>query len=323
MRILAALVLFVIIGCGPSKRTRYLHESAITMVGPLPETAGKKSDTAELVKLGERLYFDTILSANDSVSCNSCHRVDNLGAGVDGGRVSAGVGGKEGNRNSPTVLNAALHTAQFWDGRAKDLEAQAGGPILNPIEMGMPNERFVEQKLAKHNEYPALFRKAFPGEPAAIRYNQITRAIAAYERTLVTSDRFDDFMRGNINALTGRELKGFALFMEIGCISCHNGKLLGGNTFRKVGGVIPYDNLTDLGRYSITKSDADKYVFKVPSLRNIELTAPYFHDGSRPTLESAILTMAQIQLGKNLNRLEVAYLADFLRTLTDKKRGGR
>ncbi len=316
---LLSFSVFLFVYCGPSERTRALHEAAVSMIGPIPEAPRDAADSEALVSLGKRLFMDPVLSADRSVSCQTCHQLGVRGSGTDNRRVSVGVGGKEGVRNSPTVWNAAFHTAQFWDGRAPDLETQALQPMVNPVEMGFANHGEALRRLQQHAEYPGLFRAAFPGERQPISTTTLTQALAAFQRTLTTSDRFDRFQRGDLEALNGRELKGLALFMELGCISCHNGPLLGGNSFRRVGGVIPYENTTDMGRYAITGVEADRYVFKVPSLRNVELTAPYFHDGSRPTLESAIITMGRLQLGKELNRLQVRYLADYLRTLTDDR----
>lgn len=319
--ILAASTVSVLffLNCGPSDRTLKLQEAARTMIGTVPESVPGAQDTKEQIALGQKLYNDTILSADQTISCNSCHHIENNGPGVDSMRVSTGIRGQTGNRNAPTVWNAGFHVAQFWDGRAKNLEEQAGKPILNPIEMGMPGEADVIDRLRNSRDYPDLFRAAFPDDPNPLTYTNLTRAIAASERTLITSDRFDRFIKGDVNALTGRELKGFSLFLELGCISCHNGPLIGGNSFRRLGGVVAYDNVTDTGRFAITGVDADRFVFKVPSLRNIAVTGPYFHDGSRPDLENAIATMGRLQLGKNLNRLEIAYIADFLRTLTDPR----
>ncbi len=274
---------------------------------------------AEQIELGKKLYFDTALSINDTQSCNSCHQIDNNGAGVDGKSVSDGaIEGKKGDRNAPTVLNAGFHIAQFWDGRAKDLVEQAKGPILNPVEMAMPSEKAVIEKIKKIQEYPEMFKKAFPEEKEPLTYHNLARAIAAFESTLITKDRFDDFLKGDDKALTKEELKGLETFIQVGCTSCHNGALVGGGMYQKLGLLNAYENKNDLGRYNVTKKEEDKYVFKVPSLRNVALTAPYFHDGSVQTLEEAVRKMAHLQLNKQLSDEEVKKIVTFLNALTDK-----
>jgi cytochrome c peroxidase len=209
--------------------------------------------------------------------------------------------------------------AQFWDGRAENLEAQAKGPILNPIEMAMPSDKEVLERLKGAPEYKKLFVKAFPASGEQINYDNVARAIAAYERTLITRDRFDDWQRGKDKALNEPELRGLNLFLSSGCSTCHNGPVLGGNQFQKVGLVNPYDT-SDAGRYEVTKDDSDKHKFKVPMLRNIALTGPYFHDGQQKTLEEAAKKMAWLQLGKELTDAEAKDLAAFMGALTDKSR---
>jgi cytochrome c peroxidase len=290
---------------------------------PIPDKMpGAEKDTPALVALGKDLYFERKLSANDSQSCNSCHAVDQNKGGVDNEATSPGAFGKRGGRNSPTSLNAGFHVAQFWDGRAADLAAQAKGPILNPIEMAMPNEEAVLKKLSALPEYPKAFAKAFPGESKAMSYDNLAKAIAAFERTLVTHDRFDDFLKGSDSALSNAELEGLNTFVSTGCIACHNGPLLGGNSYQKMGAVNAYANTEDLGRFAVTKDEADKFKFKVPSLRNIALTAPYFHDGKAATLEEAVRQMAWLQLGRKLESKEVDSIVTFLKTLSDKPRAG-
>jgi cytochrome c peroxidase len=288
---------------------------------PLPDSMpGSEKDSKALVSLGKKLYFEKALSANNSQSCNSCHMVDKNRGGVDNEPTSSGAFGKRGGRNSPTVLNAGFHMAQFWDGRAADLAAQAKGPILNPIEMAMPSEAEVISKLSAIAAYPKAFAAAFPGEKEALNYENIAKAIAAFERTLVTHDRFDDFLKGSDAALSPGELQGLDAFVSTGCIACHNGPLMGANSYQKMGVVNAYANGEDLGRYAVTKAEEDKLKFKVPSLRNIALTAPYFHDGKAATLEEAVRQMAWLQLGKKLEDAEVKSIAGFLASLTDKPR---
>ena len=305
----------LVFNCGPDTKTRELMNKAKITFGVMPEKMpGSEKDNTDLVKLGEKLYFEKRLSKNDSQSCNSCHNVNDKGGGVDNQPTSTGAFGAKGGRNAPTVLNAGLQLAQFWDGRAKNLVEQAKGPILNPIEMAMPDEKAVVEKISAIGEYKELFAKA----KIEINYQNIAEAIAAYERTLITYDRLNDFVKGE-NSLNDAEKKGLELFMSTGCASCHNGPAIGGNSYRKIGEQVAYET-SDKGRFDLTKKEQDKFVFKVPMLRNIAITGPYFHDGSVKTLEDAVKKMAHHQLNKNLGDAEIASIVAFLNTLTDKKR---
>ncbi|MCX6311667.1 MAG: cytochrome-c peroxidase [Bacteroidetes bacterium] len=220
--------------------------------------------TPEKIALGKMLYYDTKLSRKGNVSCNSCH---NLGTyGVDNLSFSKGDDGLNGGRNSPTVLNAALHTTQFWDGRAKDVEEQAGGPILNPVEMHIPNKAFLEAKLKKDETYTKMFAAAFPNEKNPLNFNNITMSIAAFERTLVTPSKFDDYLNGNKDALTAEEKIGLALFVKTGCTTCHSGSILGGQMFQKFDLFGNYWDLTksnkvDSGRAALTKNPSEAFMF--------------------------------------------------------------
>ena len=198
---------------------------------PLPKSIIDKKKNANLINLGKILYLDPRLSINNKISCNSCHGLDNFG--VDNEPTSPGHDGKRGGRNSPTTMNAALHIAQFWDGRARDVEEQALGPILNPIEMGMPNEETVVKKLGKIKEYKKLFTEAFPRDKKPLNYNNIGVAIGAFERTLLTPSRFDDYLNGDENALNQSEKKGLQMFIRMGCVNCHNGIGIGGNSYKR------------------------------------------------------------------------------------------
>lgn len=301
-----------------------LRAEARKVLAPLPDQMpGGEKDTPERVKLGEKLFFEKRLSVNHQQSCNSCHRVDGGRGGVDNDPTSPGTFGKRGDRNSPTVLNAGFHLAQFWDGRAPTLKEQAKGPVLNPGEMAMPNSAEVIKRLSADKVYQALFRAAFPADAAAINYENLAEAIAAYERTLRTYDRFDDFLHGDNKALSAAELVGLNTFLQTGCTTCHNGPVLGGNSYQKVGLIKPYENLADLGRFNVTKDPDDKFKFKVPSLRNIALTAPYYHDGKQTGLEQAVKKMAEMQLGKDLTAAETQQIIAFLGSLTDKTRGAK
>lgn len=266
-----------------------------------------------LVELGKKLYFDPRLSKSGFISCNSCHNLS-MG-GSDNLKTSIGHNWQKGPINSPTVLNASMNVAQFWDGRAATLKAQAGGPIANPGEMAFTHELAVEM-LATIPGYVTEFQKAFGDR--AIDIDRVTEAIAAFEETLVTpNSRFDKWLKGDRRALTLEEQSGYALFKASGCTACHNGPAAGGAAFRKMGVVEPYrtDNPAK-GRVAVTGKDADRFSFKVPTLRNVELTYPYFHDGAADTLAESVEVMGRIQLGRRYTAHETATIVAFLKTLT-------
>jgi len=284
---------------------------------PLPEDHIDIDKYKKLIELGERLYFEKRLSKNNQMSCNTCHRIDKFG--VDNEPTSQGHKGKRGDRNSPTTFNASLHITQFWDGRAKDVEEQALGPILNPIEMGMESEAEVVEKLKLTPAYIKAFTEAFPNTKHSLTYKNIGSAIGAYERTLVTPSRFDQFLAGDQSALSQQEKRGLKKFIHKGCVSCHNGPLLGGNSYQVLGAINAYET-NDLGRYNITKDEDDKRVFKVPSLRNVMKTGPYFHDGSIKTVDSAIKLMAYHQLDEKVGPGFIEDIKAFFNTLTTSKK---
>ncbi len=288
------------------------------MFAPLPEVAASAENpaTAEKVALGKSLYNDKRLSLDNDISCNSCHKLDNFG--VDNEPTSPGHKGQRGDRNSPSSFNAALHMAQFWDGRATSVETQALGPILNPKEMAMPSEAEVLKRLNSDPKTVASFRAAFPGQSNPVTYENVGRAIGAFERTLLTPSRFDRYLKGDETALTPDEKRGAQLFVETGCAACHNGVGVGGSMYQKLGLAKPYPS-SDVGRFAVTKNEADKMLFKVPSLRNSDKTAPYFHDGSVKSLPEAVSTMAEYQLGKKLTDKQVGQIVAFLKTLTAEK----
>ncbi len=295
-----------------------LVEQATLLFGTLPETMpGAENDSPDLVALGEALYFSNELSITRTQSCNTCHPLDGNRAGADNLPTSPGAHGKRGTRNSPTVLNAGYQMSQFWDGRAKDLVEQAKGPIVNPVEMAMPDAATVEARVISHPELSVAFAKVFP--EGGVTYDRVAEAIAAFERTLRSECRLDAFMRGDGDALSEPEKKGLELFIGTGCIQCHNGPLIGGTTFQKFGKLNPFPT-NDLGRYDVTKEEDAKHVFKVPTLRNVSLTSPYFHNGTMPTLEEAVRTMAWIQLNVKLEDAQVDDITAFLRALADPKR---
>jgi len=298
-----------------------LRARALQVTAPIPDTMpGAEKDTPARVKLGRALFFEKKLSVNNSQSCNSCHAVDRNLGGVDNQPTSPGAFGKRGGRNSPTVLNAGFHIAQFWDGRAATLEDQAKGPVLNPGEMAMPSDKAVIERLEGDRKYVKAFKAAFPEDTKPITYDNFARAVAAFERTLRTQDRFDDFLRGDDKALTSAEQRGLDTFLSVGCTTCHNGPLLGANGYKKLGVLNEYSDKTDKGRVEVTKEDYDEFVFKVPSLRNIALTSPYFHNGSQATMGDAVKSMAWLQLGKELKADEISDITTFLKALTDKPR---
>ena len=292
-----------------------LAKQARAIFGTLPETAANPANpsTPERVALGRMLYVDKRLSKNHDVACNSCHGLDNYG--VDNEPFSVGHEGFRGGRNSPSSFNAAIHVAQFWDGRAADVEEQAKGPVLNPIEMAMPSSEAVEIVLRSIPGYAEPFAVAFPGEGSPITFDNMALAIASFERLLMTPSRVDAFMDGDLTALTTQEQEGLGTFMGAGCVTCHNGPGIGGGGYQKIGLVNPYEG-PDPGRMAVTGSQNDFQVFKVPSLRNVEKTAPYFHDASIATLDEAVRQMAHLQLGRELTEEAVDDIVAFLSALT-------
>lgn len=292
-----------------------LQAQAAALFQPLPAAVPGTTDPAAgaKVSLGRMLYYDARLSKGGDVSCNSCHGLDTYG--VDNAPTSSGHQGQKGGRNSPTTYNAALHVAQFWDGRAADVEAQAKGPVLNPVEMAMADAAAVEAVLRAIPGYAAPFAAAFPGEAQPVTFDNMALAIGAFERGLVTPSAFDSFLGGDVAALDAGQLAGLKVFLDSGCGSCHNGVAIGGGTFQKLGLVKPFET-ADIGRAEATKNEADRFFFKVPSLRNIEKTAPYFHDGKVADLDAAVRLMAEHQLGRTLDEAQVAAIRSFLGSLT-------
>lgn len=277
--------------------------------------------TREEIELGKMLFFDTRLSASQIISCNSCH---NLAAGgVDTGPTSIGHGWQKGPRRAPTVLNAVFNVAQFWDGRAEDLKAQAKGPIQASIEMNA-TPALVEKTLASMAAYVERFKKAFPEDASPVTFDNITKAIEAFEATLITpASRFDQFLEGNADALTAQEKNGLSLFMDKGCSGCHNGINVGGEAYfpfgvvEKPGAEILPAN--DKGRFAVTKTASDEYVFRAAPLRNVALRAPYFHSGQVWSLKQAVGIMGASQLGQRLTDQEEDAIVAFLQTLTGEQ----
>ncbi len=276
---------------------------------------------AERVALGRRLFEDKRLSGDNTVACASCHDYERGGA--DGRRFALGIGGAVGSINTPTVFNSGLSFVLFWDGRAANLEEQAAGPIHNPIEMGS-SWADVLARLGQDGEFVREFTLAYPDGLTAAN---LADAIATFERSLVTvNSRFDRYLQGHREVLTGLEIEGYRRFRELGCVSCHQGALIGGNMYQKFGVLGDYFsgrplNKSDFGRYNVTQREEDRHVFKVPSLRNVALTAPYFHDGSATTLDKAVRIMGRYQLGRELSDQDVEALVAFLGTLNGEWQG--
>lgn len=280
---------------------------------PIQPISPVKEINLAQAELGKKLYFDTRLSKSGFISCNSCHNLS-MG-GTDNLKTSIGDHWQQGPINAPTVLNSSLNVAQFWDGRAADLKAQAGGPIANPGEMAFSHTLAVGV-LESIPEYVIEFKQVFGDERVDI--DKVTLAIAEFEKTLVTpNSRFDRWLLGDANALTAPELAGYELFKSSGCAACHNGPAAGGNSFQKMGVVAPYKATSPVeGRSAVTGKDADRFNFKVPTLRNVELTYPYFHDGEAETLAEAVDVMGRLQLGRTFTDKENAAIVAFLKTLT-------
>jgi cytochrome c peroxidase len=301
-----------------------LLDQANTLFKPIPETAQAMpgvSSTPAMVELGKALYFDPRLSESHNISCNTCHQIG-LG-GVDMLPTSIGHNWQKGGRNAPTVLNAVFNTAQFWDGRAADLSEQAVGPIQNPIEMAISPEHAVGM-LAGIPGYQPMFAAAFPGNQDLVTLDNVGAAIAAFEATLLTPNApFDQFLRGDENALTAEQKAGLKLFVDKGCAACHNGVNVGGGMYAPFGVVekpgADFLPPADKGRFQVTSTTSDEYVFKVPTLRNIALTPPYFHSGKSWDLKQAIAVMATSQLGQDLTDAEVASIESFLLSLTGEQ----
>lgn len=322
MIILACLAVLICAGCSSNKSDTptapaiTVEPVKLQMFQPLPDAIPSAANpiTKEKIVLGRMLYFEPRLSKSQEISCNSCHMLDKYG--VDGAPTSGGHKGKKGDRNSPTVYNAAGHFVQFWDGRAADVEEQAKGPVLNPVEMAMPSQKQVITVLKSIPEYVEAFKKAFPEEKDPISYKNMAKAIGAFERELVTPSRWDKFLKGDAQALTNEEKAGFNLFMETGCQACHSGTYLGGDMYQKMGLAKAYPDSSDPGREKVTKNESDRMLFKVPGLRNVAETKPYFHNGKVENLETAVSRMAEYQLGKTLTPGQIQSIIVWLRSLT-------
>lgn len=322
--ILLVIICYAIAALETPAQEDDLMKKAQTLFKPIPESAPEIKGnplTPEKLELGKMLYFEPRLSASGLISCNTCH---NLGAGgVDLQETSVGHAWQKGPRNAPTVLNSVFNIAQFWDGRAKDLAEQAKGPMQATVEMNN-SPKMVLATLKSMPAYREQFKKSFPGEDEPITFDNTVKAIEVYESTLLTpGSRFDLYIKGDESALSADEKEGLRLFVDKGCAGCHNGINLGGNGYFPFGLVEkPAEEIRppgDKGRFKVTKTKSDEYVFKVPTLRNIELTAPYFHSGKVWDLKEAVTVMGTAQLGQKLTDEEAGKIVTFLGTLTGKQ----
>jgi cytochrome c peroxidase len=283
--------------------------SALRTPTPATELAALRID------LGRRLYYDAHLSENASVSCNSCHQLTKYG--VDPGKpVSFGHNQRPGGRNSPTVYNAGLQFVQFWDGRAATLADQASGPMMNPVEMGMSGPAAVLAYIRSRPDYIQQFRAAYPGVKDPITLDNVTNAIAAFEAGLQTPARWDKYLQGDSSALTDAEKQGLRIFLRTGCAACHAGTAMGGNSYEQLGASRNWPDHSDVGRSGVTHQPGDAMYFKVPILRNVENTGPWFHNGKVQTLDEAVRLMAKHEAGQNLSDTEVRSIVVFLHALT-------
>lgn len=305
------------------------HAQAFEALPKKPPIPASNPQTPAKIELGKQLYFDARLSRDGTISCNSCHNV--MAGGEDNRPNSVGIKGQHGGRSAPTVWNSAFLSVQFWDGRRKSLEEQAKGPLTNPIEMGMESHDAVIARIKTIPGYVEGFKKAFPGSKE-IDIDQVAMAIASYERTLLTPDSpFDLYMKGNKKALSASAVRGMQLVQSVGCTSCHSGPIFAGPALPEGTGFYQkfptfpgseydakYDLLADEGRGGVTKNPADKHFFRVPTWRNIALTAPYMHNGKVPNLPEAVRVMAKTQLNKELKEEGVTDIVAFLNALTGK-----
>ncbi|WP_244310346.1 cytochrome-c peroxidase [Leptospira noumeaensis] len=294
-----------------------LQKRAIATIGILPSSVpGSESDSLALISLGNKLFRDNKLSSNHVQSCLTCHPVDGNAAGMDRQSKSRGTFGQLGKRNTPTILNVGFLPIIFWDGRRSTLYDQAIDPFVNPLEMSLNSDTELLTRIQNDSSYTSFFESAFPNSPAP-SIHAIRMGLVAFERSLVSKSKFDDFLESNVLALKNDELDGLKIFLDVGCTNCHNQNLLGGSQFAKLDTVHSY-NVNDLGRSEFTGNAADNFFFKVPPLRNVTLTAPYFHDGSVSTIKEAVRRMNHYNLNRNISESEIDSLITFLKTLSDK-----
>ena len=294
-------------------------ESLQDFLPPLPRVIESPDNprTAAKIDLGRILFFERRLSEDSTTSCQTCHDLQNYGRDLDVFTTSPGLDrSRRGLRNTPTVYNVAGHFSMFWDGRIKKIEHQAAAPLLNPMEMGFKTRQEVVQALATTPDYIELFAGAFPEDDEPLSFENICTALATFERGLTTPSRWDMFLKGDRNALTKNEIRGFFVFKEAGCARCHKGTYMGGQTFVRLGRVTPWPEEVDPGRFPVTRNKADHGKFKVPSLRNVTQTKPYLHDGREPSLKRVVEMMARHEKGRTLSKLQMNYLLQFLEALT-------
>ncbi|MGO9015877.1 MAG: cytochrome-c peroxidase [Dissulfurispiraceae bacterium] len=294
---------------------------ASQIIGPLPASMPSSENpiTPEKVKLGKMLFYEPRISVDGSVSCSKCHPIALYAA--DGLKKSVGNNCKVNPRNDPTVFNAASQISEHWIGNRTSVEDQAKQAIIGPPAFGMPSYEAAEKVLRSFKEYENLFKAAFPSDKEPLNIDNFAKAIGAFERTLITPAPFDAFLKGNKDAMTLQQKNGLGTFMDLGCVGCHFSPYVGGQMYQKFGIFAPYEKYTksqqvDVGRYAVTKNESDKYVFKVPVLRNVAMTPPYFHDGSVDNLTDAVWIMGKIQLGRDLTKEQVQDIAAFLHALT-------
>lgn len=293
-----------------------ISPSQLFMFAALKAPPAATGPAALKVDLGRRLYYDKHLSVNNSTSCNSCHDLQHYGVDL-GHSVSLGFDKKAGGRNSPTVYNAGLQFVQFWDGRAPTLAAQASGPMMNPVEMGMPGPDAVLAYLHKNANYVKQFKQTYPDQKDPVTMGNVTDAIASFEAGLLTPARWDEYLRGNEQALSDEEKQGLRVYLRSGCASCHAGVGMGGNSYAKLGAFKDWpDQKSDTGRLALTHQQHDLMYFKVPLLRNVVQTGPWFHDGRVQTIEEAVRLMGAHEAGRQLTEPEVKSIVAFLNTLT-------
>jgi cytochrome c peroxidase len=300
-----------------------LIKRASQIVGPLPASMQSEQNliTPEKVNLGKMLFYESRISVDGTVSCSRCHPIALYGA--DGLRKSIGHNCKENPRNDPTVFNAASQISEHWIGNRTSVEDQAKQAVIGPPAFGMPSYESVEKVLRAYKEYETLFKAAFPSDQEPVTVDNLAKAIGAFERTLITPAPYDAFLKGTKDAMTTQQKKGLGIFIDQGCAGCHFSPYVGGQMYQKFGIFEAYEKYTksekvDDGRYAVTKNDGDKYVFKVPVLRNVAMTPPYFHDGSVDKLADAVWIMGKIQLGKDLSKDQVQDIVAFLHALTGK-----
>ncbi|MDA8432349.1 MAG: c-type cytochrome [Nitrospiraceae bacterium] len=320
---LVLLLVFVLPAAAFASGDEALITRASQVLGPLPASmpSAENPITPEKVALGKILFWEPRISIDGTVSCSKCHPIPLYAA--DGLRKSVGHNCKENPRNDPTVFNAANQISEHWIGNRTSVEDQAKQAVTGPPAFGMPSYESVEKVLRSYWQYETLFRAAFPGEKEPVTIDNFAKAVGAFERTLVTPGPFDAFLKGSRDAMTAQQKKGLGEFMDQGCVGCHFSPFAGGQMYQKFGLFAPYWQYTksekiDEGRYAVTKAENDKYVFKVPVLRNVAMTRPYFHDGSVDRLEDAVRIMGKIQLGKDLSQGQVQGIVAFLHALTGK-----